>query len=59
MTTIKEGYNHQHSLKIPKFENFDYRNIVGAYMNNLRWLLRRDMMNLEFIMVQIYINASD
>ena len=58
MTTREEGYDHQHALKIPKFEDSHYRNVVGIYMNNLEWLLRRDV-NLEFIMVQINLNASD
>ena len=59
MISTKEGYNHQLALKIPKFEIFDYRNVVGAYMNNLRWLLRRNVVNLEFVMVEIHLNASD
>ena len=28
-------------------------------MINLEWLLRRDMMNLEFIVVQIHLIVSD
>ena len=35
MTIKKEGYDHQHALTIPNFENFDYKNMVGAFMNNL------------------------
>ena len=48
MTTKKVGYDHQHAFKIPKFENFDYKNVVGACMNNLRWLLKRNVLNLEW-----------
>ena len=55
--TRKEGYDHQHAFKIPKFQNFDYKNMVGAYMNNLRQLLRRDVVNLEFVMVQIHLTS--
>ena len=51
MIACKEGYDHQHVLTIPKFENFQYKNMVGAYMNNMGWLLRKDVVNLELVMV--------
>ena len=51
MIACKEGYDHQHVLIILKFENFNYKNMVGAYMNNMVWLLRKDVVNLEFVMV--------
>ena len=54
MTTCKEGYDYQHVLTIPKFENFNYKNMVGAYMNNMGWLLRKDVVNLEFVSVDIF-----
>ena len=59
MIANKKGHDHQHALIIPKFENFDHRNVVGAYMNNLGWFLKINVVNLEFVMVQIYLNASD
>ena len=40
--------------KHSKFENFDYRNVVGAYMNNLGRLSRSDVVDIGIVMLQVH-----
>ena len=54
-----QANDHQFVFEIAKFENISHRKCSGVYMNILGCSPTRDMIFIEYKIVQVHLNASD